>query len=287
MKIIIKYQEKMNKILYCFLWAVVAVSSCGTYTGSGAYAGSALGSILGSAIGGISGGPRGSDVGTIVGMAGGAVVGGAIGAKADNQRNAGYERRRRHKDPAEANHRRVYDDVDDNATSYDAGAGDVFDPSGNGDDRLYDFNGSDYTGSYSAAQSTVQMPHTSSVDELASAYSYTPHIEIANARFVDDNRDNAISRGELCKVIFEIYNRGKATLYDIQPMVVDATANNHIFISPGVHVESLEPGKGIRYTALVKADNRLKNGSVKICLSVVHGSRTISKVTEFTIATRK
>lgn len=102
---------------------------------------------------------------------------------------------------------------------------------------------------------------------------------------MDGNRDNAISRGELCKVIFEVYNRSGETLYDIQPMVVDATGNSHIYISPGIHVERLDPDQGIRYTALVKADNRLKNGNVKICISVVHGDETISKVNEFTIQT--
>lgn len=59
------------------------LSSCDTYTGSGAYAGATFGSILGSAIGGLSGGPRGSDMGTIIGMAGGAAVGAAIGSQAD------------------------------------------------------------------------------------------------------------------------------------------------------------------------------------------------------------
>ena len=62
---------------------VLLLSSCGTYTGSGAYTGSGLGAILGSAIGGLSDGPRGSDIDTIIGMVGGAVIGGAIGNQAD------------------------------------------------------------------------------------------------------------------------------------------------------------------------------------------------------------
>ena len=75
----------MKKSVIIIAASALLISSCGTYTGSGAYAGSTLGSILGSAIGGISGGPRGSDIGTIVGMVGGAVVGGAIGAAADER----------------------------------------------------------------------------------------------------------------------------------------------------------------------------------------------------------
>ena len=76
------------------------MSSCGTYTGTGAVVGAQLGTILGSAVGGISGGWRGSDIGAITGMAGGAMVGAAIGAAADQkaeqqamEREEAYRRR--------------------------------------------------------------------------------------------------------------------------------------------------------------------------------------------------
>ena len=52
-----------------------------------------------------------------------------------------------------------------------------------------------------------------------------------------------------------------------------------------MHVESIQPGKGIRYTALVKADNRLKDGNAQFCVSVVQGDKKISKVCEFDIPT--
>ena len=70
----------MKKPLILLFSSALLLSSCGTYTGSGAYVGGSFGSILGSAIGGIAGGPRGSDIGTIIGMAGGAAVGAAIGS---------------------------------------------------------------------------------------------------------------------------------------------------------------------------------------------------------------
>ena len=131
------------------------------------------------------------------------------------------------------------------------------------------------------------MPGSSSVEELAYGLEYTPALEVRNARFVDDNEDNVISRGELCKVIFEVYNHSSRPVYDVQPTVVEATGNKHIFISPNMHVERIDPHKGIRYTALVKADNRLKDGTAKICVSVVQGSKAISKISEFSIPTRR
>ena len=107
-----------------------------------------------------------------------------------------------------------------------------------------------------------------------------------NARFVDSNEDNTLNRNETAKVIFVIRNNGAHTFYDVVPTVIETTGNKHIFISPSVHVESIAPGNVIRYTAMVKADNRLKNGTACFCVSVIQGGKTISKVNQFDIPTK-
>ena len=291
----------MKKSVVIGMSALLLLSSCETYTGMGAYTGTTLGSIFGSAIGGIAGGPHGSDVGTIVGMVGGAVVGAAVGSASDQrvqqrrddeaqyrrdkaERDAARQRRNQH-DYGDYGSRSYGSMQPQNSSAGQEEQGRVFDPNNSGDDRIYDFNGSDYTGNYSSQQPTVSMPMQSSVEDLASNLKYTPYIEIKNARFIDDNQDGKIERGEMCKVIFEVFNRGKQTLYDIVPTVIEANGNRHIIISPNMHVEQLQPNSGIRYTALVKADNKLKAGTAKICLSVVQGSKSISKVTEFNVPT--
>ena len=266
----------MKKITVTCVSAVLLLSGCGTYAGQGTYTGATFGSVLGSAIGGISGGPRGSDIGTIIGMAGGAVIGGAIGEAAD---------KRAHEEMVE--HREAVKQRRAEAQRREQRDMSGFDESSSRDDRIYDFDGTDYTGTYSAQQPTETMPLQSSVEVSAGRLAYAPHREIRNARFVDDDQDGTISRGELCKVIFEIMNTGKVPVYGVQPMVVDASMNKHIYISPSMHVESIAPGKGIRYTALVKADNRLKPGNVKVCLSVLQGDKAISKVVEVNIPARK
>lgn len=275
----------MKKSLIIGMSALLLLGSCDTYTGAGAYMGTTLGSIFGSAIGGIAGGPHGSDVGTVVGMIGGAVAGAAIGQATDEkqqaQREADMADMRARRAERQAARARAQQSDNYNYGSTDSG----FDASNSGDDRLYNFKGSDYTGSYSATQPQETMPMESSVENLAGNLKYTPNIEIKNARFVDDNKDGKIERGEMSKIIFEIYNRGNQTLYDVVPTVVESTNNRHIIISPNMHVESIQPGKGIRYTALVKADDRLKDGSAKFCLSVVQGEKKISKVCEFDIPT--
>lgn len=260
----------MKRLFIFALSSTLLLSSCGTYTGSGAYAGGSIGSILGSAIGGLAGGPRGSDMGTIIGMAGGAAVGAVLGSQADqaaSQRQCTCRER-----------------SSSRTTSTDDTA--IFDSSNSGDDRLYDFDGKDYTGNYSAQQPTTSMP-SATIEEIGENFTYSPSLEIENARFVDSNENNALDRNESCKIIFEIVNRGKSPVYDVVPTVVETTGNRHIFTSPSIHVEKIEPGLGVRYTAMVKADNRLKNGTARFCVSVIHGDKAISKVNEFNIPTRK
>lgn len=281
----------MGKSFIIGMSALLLLGSCDTYTGTGAYMGSTLGSIFGSAIGGIAGGPHGSDVGTIVGMVGGAVAGAAIGQATDQkqqaQREADIADMRARRTERQARRQGSYGNDNTYGHGNNYGYDNQGDANSGGDDRIYDFKGSDYSGNYSARQPDVNMPMQSSVDNLAENLKYTPDIEIKNARFVDDNQDGKIERGELSKVIFEVYNRGNHTLYDVVPTVVEATGNRHIMISPNMHVESIQPGKGIRYTALVKADNRLKDGNAQFCVSVVQGNKKISKVCEFDIPTAR
>lgn len=293
----------MKKLLIFALCSTLVFSSCDTYTGSAAYAGGSIGSVLGSAIGGLSGGPRGSDLGTIIGMAGGAAVGAIIGSQAEQQqaqRESEYRQARRERQ-ARANRSQDYGDdtyyngsasssansslpsVDNSLPSVNNS--EIFDSTNSGDDRLYDFNGKDYTGNYSAQQPTTQMP-SATVEELGSRLSYSPSLEIVNARFVDDNENNMLDRNETCKLIFEVMNRGNQPVYDVVPTVVETTGNKHIFISPSIHVEKIDAGSGVRYTAMVKADGRLKDGSARFCVSVIHGNKAISKVNEFNIPTK-
>lgn len=259
------------------IWAVGAtllLSSCSSYTGAGAYTGAQFGSILGSAIGGISGGPRGSDVGTIIGMAGGAMIGGAIGNAADQKAQGEMEEHREamKQRRAQRNQRMQQDDGYQYSNS-------GFDSTNSGDDRI-DFDGGDI------ASGNYEYKQPSSPVDNVYTYSATT-IEIRNARFMDADGDDMISRGEICKVVFEIYNKGMQPVYDIVPMVAEMTGNKHIYISQAIRVEKVDSHKGVRYTAMVKADNRLKNGSIKLCCSVLQNGETISKVTEFNVQTKK
>lgn len=260
--------KDMKKMMALAVGATLLLSSCSSYTGAGAYTGAQFGSILGSAIGGISGGPRGSDIGTIVGMAGGAMVGATIGNAADHKARGKM-------DNDYPSNRGGYDSSDSGFDSSDSG----FDSSNSGDDRI-DFDGGN------AATGNYEYKQPSSPADNVYTHS-APTMEIRNARFIDADGDDTISRGEMCKVVFEVYNNGLQPIYNVVPTVAEMTGNKHIYISQPICVEKIGAYKGVRYTAMVKADNRLKYGSIKLCCSVLQNGEAISKVTEFNVETRK
>lgn len=266
--------KDMKKMMVWAVGATLLLSSCSSNTGAGAYTGAQFGSILGSAIGGISGGPRGSDIGTIVGMAGGAMIGGAIGNAADQKARGEMEEHREavKQRRAQRNQRMQQDDGYQYSNS-------GFDSTNSGDDRI-DFDGSDATtGNYEYKQPS------SPADNV---YTHSaPTVEIRNARFIDADGNDTISRDEMCKVVFEVYNNGLQPVYNVVPTVAEMTGNKHIYISQPICVEKIEAYKGVRYTVMVKADNRLKDGTIKLCCSILQNGEAISKVTEFNVETRK
>ena len=288
----------MKKGSVIMMGAALLVSSCTTGAGAGAYAGSSFGSVLGSAIGGIVGGPHGSDVGTIFGMAGGAVVGGALGDAAEKAQRRSAQQ---------------YDDdtyASGNSRGYSNGAnsgnyvGDDFDPSqmvdnsNSGDDRI-DFGAPSSSGANAtmgnAPMSNAPMGNASSsqsvdasrVEQIYGNAKSDGKLTIRNVRFADSNGDGMLSGDEIGRVSFEIYNETAAPIYNFDPSVVEAEANKRIYISPSVRVENIMPGQGLRYTATVKADRRIKDGEIRLLVSAQKEGKPISYVTVVKVATQR
>lgn len=258
----------MKKVMFILFGAMLLLSSCGTYTGQGAYTGGMFGSIIGSAVGGITGGWRGHDVGKLVGLAGGAVVGAAIGSAADKAEQQKYEDYKAQRSRAINSRRDRYEQDSRDYAADNSG----YDATNSGDDRLYGF-GENF-------ESAPAAP-TVSVNDLNS-------LEIRHPRIVDASRDGVLIRGEQARMVFEIYNNSSKPVYRVLPTVAETTGNKHIHVSQNVMVESIMPGKGIRYTASIKADKGLRDGQAVFRIGVMLGDKDITSQTkEFTIKTSK
>ncbi len=255
----------MKKVVLCLLIAsVVLFTSC-----AGASVGAVLGGALGSAIGGISGGPRGHDAGLLIGAVGGAMVGAALETSAENQQQkqqASDQQKYQEEKARLAANREARNNDSAPVRSYD----------NDYDDRI-DIDFGDNDNGYAESVTIEELP-----DNNGAAY-----IEIRNVRFIDSDGTNTISRGEQCTIVFELYNSGDATAYDIEPSVVETTSNSHIQISPSILIESLAAHKGVRYTARLVADNSLRDGSAGFAINVTENGREVGNGVEFSIPTSK
>ena len=255
----------MKKFIVRALAGAMLLSSCST-TESGASNGAFFGSILGSAIGGITGGYRGSDIGTIVGMAGGAVVGAAIGQASEKEEQRKYDEYMRRR-----NDQSGFDPNNGNDQS-------GFDPNNGGDDRI--------------VMEAEAPSQTVTLDELKRMEGFNVNInesiQLRHEDFSDANGDGFITPGEECKVSFEIMNNSDVEIFDVIPTVIETTGNKHIHISPTVRIESIRPHQGVRYTATVLADKRLKDGNAVIRVTVTQGRNDIASMAkEFNITCKR
>lgn len=305
----------MKKYSVMIMSATLVASSCTTGAGAGAYAGSQLGSVLGSAIGGIAGGPRGSDIGTIFGMAGGAVVGAAVGDAATKQHHQDQDddlaQRNQRIQRQKAQRNRSYDDTysqqddtympssnNNNRPVYepsyssnqqpvdDIDPTQMVDTTNSGDDRIdFDVNSSS-TLPNNNPDTSVSMD-AGKVEQIygANKAAESGKITIKNVRFVETAEHNVLHGGEVGKVKFEMYNETQAPIYNFMPTVVEADGNKRIYISPSVRVENIMPGQGLRYTATVKADKRIKDGEIRLLVSAQRDGKPISYVTVVKVAT--
>ncbi len=228
----------MKKSFIIFIGVALLLSSCSSYTASGAMVGGEFGHVVGSAIGGISGGWRGHHMGSLIGTVGGAVAGAAIGAAVEKSAENRSQRGQNDNLP---------------------------------DDRDYADGGQNQ--SYGGQNDCLNSEQT---------------LLLHRAAIYDSDHNGVLTRGEECTVSFEILNTSASTIYDVYPIVEDVTGNRHVQVSPNLRVESIAPYRGIRYTATILADRRLKDGEIIVRVGVAQGNRLIdSQTQEFRVPTRK
>lgn len=146
-----------------------------------------------------------------------------------------------------------------------------------GDDRI------EYDETPSVAER--RHPHHS---VRASDLARKPAVELRHAVIFDTDHNGVLTRGEECTVMFEVMNNTSSAIYDVYPIVEDVTGNRHVKVSPNLRVESIAPHQGIRYTATILADRKLKDGEILIRVGVALGDNLIdSQTQQFTIPTRK
>lgn len=227
------------------LSVTAAVLLCGCNTYTGA--GAYAGATLGGVFGSIVGGINGGPRGSDVG----ALVGMAGGAIAGAAIGSVADQQEAEKAAAAGSRATTYQ-------TYHVDADDV-------DDRI-DFG-----------SATDQTPPN---DVYSSAT-----LTVRNVRFVDENGDGRLNPGETGRIMFEVINDTPVDVYDVVPMVTEANGNRNILISESARIEGIAPGKGIRYTAMVKGDKRLRSGRARFLITAITPDGKVNAPTKTLLVT--
>lgn len=251
------------------LAAVLLLSSCYS-TGSGALNGASMGAMLGGALGGLRGGPRGHDRGTIIGILVGGAAGAAVGAAQEARRERAYEEARVQTPTTPRRSRR-------NRARYQT---DEWQAGAQADAYSYGRYGTS-AGTTRAASDGLAVAPVAANDETQ------PECDLVlrNLRFVGEDGNQAINRGETCKIIFELANTSGHMVTDIVPYVFETNGNEHLELSPTTRIESIRNGDAARYTAHVKADKKLKSGTAYFCIQVSTEGGEFVTLRTFSVAT--
>lgn len=227
---------KMNNS--CFLATLVCTSMLLSACSNSQYAtilsSSSVGGMLGSSIGGVMNGPRGADKGTIAGM----VIGGAVGAAVTTHNNT--------KRNPQTSSKRSNDTFDADEDTY-----------------AYSKNSEVQFDSYNKPSYNVPKAATSDLQSL----------EVSNLHFIDANNNRKLDNGEKAYIVFDIYNRGNKTLYNVAPNITCSTSR--VVISAPASVAALMPNQGIRYKAEVVAVKKVNGQTLQFTVSFGKGKQQV------------
>ena len=139
-----------------------------------------------------------------------------------------------------------------------------------------------------AMEETAQRPSRKGDVRYEEDFAYTTptslydYIEVQNVSYSDKNNNHKIDAGEVAYITMEIYNRSGETMYDIAPQIT--CDNKRVLVSPTAIVSQLDSGKGVKYKAMVKGADNLKNGTAKFTVAFGSGNtKTVAKT--FTLST--
>lgn len=134
-------------------------------------------------------------------------------------------------------------------------------------------------------ENTISHPLRSEEGVQPESYYAPSGLQITNIRFIDENRNQAIDAGESSKLIFDISNNGEAEAYNVTPIVEEIGGMKHLEISSPVQISYMPVGNQIRYTVMLQAGKRLKEGEAVFRIYTSESNGATSDIHEFAIPT--
>lgn len=126
-----------------------------------------------------------------------------------------------------------------------------------------------------------------SSDKSNIAEAVTPLVLMSNVHIKYSGNDGVIRRGDSCELVFDITNYSDETLYNIVPDIT-ISGTKHLCVSPAECISSIGVGDKARYTAIIQSDNKLKNGTATIFITMLgNDDKALSRTSKLSVETNK
>jgi uncharacterized protein YcfJ len=114
----------------------------------------------------------------------------------------------------------------------------------------------------------------------------SPDLVIRDIRLQDENWNRIVEPNENCRLIFEIYNEGGQTAYDVKPIIKGLKGTRNLIYSPSLIIDNIKPGEGVLYKVNLMASSgvRTQEAVFEIYLEERNGFDTPKE--EFSIRTQ-
>lgn len=115
----------------------------------------------------------------------------------------------------------------------------------------------------------------------------SPYLAIRDIRLQDENWNRAVDAGENCLLIFEIFNDGERTAFDVKPVLKGLKGTKYLNYSSPLVIDQIKPGEGVLYKVDLSASSGVKTGEAEFEIHLEERNGFGTPKEEFTIRTQE
>ena len=137
-----------------------------------------------------------------------------------------------------------------------------------------------------ALGNSYAQPSGTNTPSISSVSLNTSSVRLENFHFVDANNNQAIDRGEECKVMFDVVNTGNSIVRDVTPQMEVVNGAKGLLLGGATTIESIPAGERVTYSVPVIA-KKVKSGEAVFQAYATEANGSVTETIEFSLPTKK
>jgi len=124
------------------------------------------------------------------------------------------------------------------------------------------------------------------IERSMNPVSPSPYLSIRDIRLQDENWNRMVDAEENCLLIFEIFNDGERTAFDVKPVIKGLKGTKYLSYSSPLIIDQIKAGEGVLYKVNLFAFSGVKSGAANFEIHLEERNGFGTSKEEFTIQTQ-